>query len=106
MEFAQTSRQPRVQPMVQSRIQPDIQTDHPDSLTGTHIPDPDSSLYALANLSIDLLNDIAHEGISTPVQYLNPDSQVPDVDVEVRPKKRTLYGIATSPQNHVNHHSQ
>ena len=48
---------------------------------------PYSSLYALANLSVDLLNHIAHEGISTPVQYLNPDSQVPDADVEVSTKE-------------------
>ena len=48
---------------------------------------PYSSLYALANLLVDLLNDIAHEGISTPVQYLNPDSQVPDADVEVSTKE-------------------
>ena len=48
---------------------------------------PYSSLYALANLSVDLLNDIAHEGISTLVQYLNPDSQVPDADVEVSTKE-------------------
>ena len=50
------------------------------------MPDPDSSLYTLANLSVDLLNDIAHEGISTPVQDLNPDSQILDADVEVLTK--------------------
>ena len=51
------------------------------------MPDPDSSLYALANLLVDLLNDIAHEGISTPVQDLNLDCQVLDVDVEVSTKE-------------------
>ena len=51
------------------------------------MPDPDSSLYMLANLSVDLLNDIAHESISTPVQDLNPDNQVLGVDVEVMTKE-------------------
>ena len=49
--------------------------------------DPDLSLYALDNLLVDLLNDIAHEGISTPIQDLNPDSQVPNVDVKVLTKE-------------------
>ena len=74
MEFAHTSPQPRVQPLVQSSVQPDIQKDHLDSPDETHISDPDSSLYTLANLSVDLPNDAAHEDISTPVQNLNPDS--------------------------------
>ena len=87
MEFTQTSRQPRVQPLVQSSVQLDIQRDHPDSPAKTHMPDPDSSLYALANLLVDLLNDIAHEVISTPIHYLNPDGQVLDVDVEVPTKE-------------------
>ena len=42
------------------------------------MPDPDSPLYTLANLSVDLLNDAAHENISTPIRNVNLDSQVPD----------------------------
>ena len=49
--------------------------------------DPDSPLYALANLSVDLLKDIAHEDVSTPVQDLNPDSQVLDADIEMLTKE-------------------
>ena len=60
VEFAQTSHQPHVQPLVQSSIQPNIQRDHLDSPVKTHIPDPDFPLYALANLSVDLLNDTTH----------------------------------------------
>ena len=82
MKFAQTSHQTRVQPLVQLSIHLDINKYHSDSLAETHMPDPDSSLYTLANLSIDLLNDIAHDDVSTPVQDLKPDSQVSDVDVE------------------------
>ena len=51
------------------------------------MPNPDSSLYMFANLLVDLLNGISHEGISTPVQYLNHDSQVLDADVEVLTKE-------------------
>ena len=51
------------------------------------MPDRYLSLYVLANLSVDLLNDDAHEGISTPVQDLNPDSPVLDADVEVLTKE-------------------
>ena len=51
------------------------------------MPDPDSYLYVLANLSVNLLNAIAHECISTPVQDLNPDSQVPNADVELSSKE-------------------
>ena len=74
VEFAQTSRHPRVYPLVQSSIQPDIQRDYLNSLTETHIPDPDSPLYALAIFSVYLLKDIAHEYVYTPFQDLNPDS--------------------------------
>ena len=52
-----------------------------------HMPNPYVSLYVLDNLSVDLLNDIAHEDIYTPIQYLNPDSQVPYVYVEVPTKE-------------------
>ena len=63
------------------------------------MPDPYSSLYVLANLSVNLLNDIAHEGISTLVQDLNPDSQVPDVDVEVPTKEENpLWDCNQSPE--------
>ena len=99
MEFAQTSRQPFVQPLVQSSVQPDIQRDHPDSPGETHMPNPDSSLYALVNLSVNLLNDIAYEGISTPIQDLNPDSQVPYANVEVLTKEENpLWDCNQSPE--------
>ena len=52
VEFAQTSHQPSVQPLVQSRINPDIQRDNPDSLAETHMPDPDLPLYVLAKLLV------------------------------------------------------
>ena len=62
------------------------------------MPDPDSSLYALANLSVNLLKDIAHEDVSTPVQDLNPDSQVLDVNVEVPSnEENTLWDCNQSP---------
>ena len=53
------------------------------------MPDPDSPLYTLANLLVDLLKDIAHEDVSTPIQDLNPDSQVPGADVEVIAKEES-----------------
>ena len=51
------------------------------------MPDPDSSLYMLANLLVDLLNEATHEGISTTVQVLNPDIQGLDANVEVSTKE-------------------
>ena len=48
---------------------------------------PDPNLSLLANLSFDFLNDTVYEGISTPVQNLNPNSQVPNVDVEIPTKE-------------------
>ena len=54
------------------------------------MPDPYSPLYVLANLSVDLLKGIAHEDVSTPVQDLNPDNQVPGADVEVPTKEKSL----------------
>ena len=50
------------------------------------MPDPDSPLYALANLLVDLLKDISHEDASTPIQDLNSKSQDLGVDVEVLTK--------------------
>ena len=55
------------------------------------MPDPDLSLYVMANLLVNLLNDAAYEGISTPVQDPNPDSQVPDADVEVLTKEENPF---------------
>ena len=99
MKFAQTSRQPHLQPLVQSSVQPDIQKYHTDNPTKKHMPNPDSSLYALANLSVDLLNDIVHEGISTPLQDLNPDSKVSNVDFEVPTKEENpLWDRNQSPE--------
>ena len=51
-------------------------------MTGTHIPDPYSPLYTLANLSVDLLNDATQEDISTPVRDVNPNNQVLDAKDE------------------------
>ena len=63
------------------------------------MPNPDSSLYALANISVDLLNDITDEGISTPIQDLNPNSQILDADVEVPTKEeKPLWDCNQSPE--------
>ena len=71
-----------LQPSTQTIVQFDVQTGHSDDAAKFEKTDPNSSLLALASLSVELLKDVDQTNIPTFSQDISPEEHIPTVDLD------------------------
>ena len=70
-----------LQPSTQTAVQYDVQTSHSNDVAELEKTDPNSSMLALASLSIELLKDVDQLNILAPAQDISPEEHIPNVEL-------------------------
>ena len=72
-----------LQPSFHTIVQSDVKIDHLDDVSKLEKTDPNSSLLALASLSIELLKDANETKISVSAQDISPKEHIPTIDMDL-----------------------